>query len=111
MGRRLLRTEQDLLFTNRTEQNRTAEKKLADPFVAGVPAGLPAWMIVFVTENNWIAAAVESGGAPAMLVGLIIPRRGPGKGPRGLDIAFVRIGDSVFSSGMSTADFEDSEKP
>ncbi len=47
-------------------------------------AGLPAWVIVFVSEYNWIAAAVESGGAPAMLIGLIIARRGHGKEPKWL---------------------------
>lgn len=48
-------------------------------------AGLPAWVIVFFSEHNWIAAAVESGGAPAMLVGLIIAWRGRGKEPKWLD--------------------------
>jgi len=24
--------------------------------------GLPAWVIIFVTEHNWIAAAIETGG-------------------------------------------------
>jgi hypothetical protein len=33
--------------------------------------GLPAWIIVFIEEHNWIAAAIELGGAPSMLIGLI----------------------------------------
>ncbi|MCP5003829.1 MAG: hypothetical protein GY941_07740 [Planctomycetes bacterium] len=48
-------------------------------------AGLPAWVIVFTSEHNWIAASVESGGAPAMLVGLIIAWKGHGKEPKWLD--------------------------
>jgi hypothetical protein len=48
-------------------------------------AGLPAWVVVFISEHNWIAAGVESGGAPAMLVGLIIAWRGKGKEPKWLD--------------------------
>jgi len=48
-------------------------------------AGLPAWVIVFAIEHNWIAAAVESGGVPAMAVGLIIALRGHGAEPRWLD--------------------------
>ena len=32
--------------------------------------GLPAWVIIFVQERNWIAAALESSGAPSMLLGL-----------------------------------------
>ncbi|MGD9212426.1 MAG: hypothetical protein PVI90_16715 [Desulfobacteraceae bacterium] len=32
--------------------------------------GLPPWVIIFISERNWIAAAVESSGVPAMLIGL-----------------------------------------
>lgn len=32
--------------------------------------GLPPWILIFISERNWIAAAVESSGAPAMLIGL-----------------------------------------
>jgi hypothetical protein len=38
-----------------------------------------------MSEHNWIAAGVESGGAPAMLVGLIIAWRGHGAEPKWLD--------------------------
>ncbi|WP_316899329.1 nicotinamide mononucleotide transporter [Pseudodesulfovibrio indicus] len=48
-------------------------------------AGLPAWVTVFILERNWIAAMVEAGGAPAMLIGLIIALRGHGSEPRWLD--------------------------
>lgn len=48
-------------------------------------AGLPAWVTVFSMEHNWIAAFVEAGGAPAMLIGLIIALRGHGHEPRWLD--------------------------
>jgi hypothetical protein len=55
-------------------------------------AGLPAWVFVFVSEHNWIAAGVESGGAPAMIVGLIIANRGHGMEPKWLDyIAKVTV--------------------
>jgi len=47
--------------------------------------GLPAWVVVFISEHNWIAAGVESGGAPAMLIGLIIALRGHGAEPKWLD--------------------------
>ena len=47
--------------------------------------GLPAWIVVFISEHNWIATGVESGGAPAMLVGLIIAWRGHGAEPKWLD--------------------------
>ncbi len=32
--------------------------------------GLPPWIFIFISERNWIAAAVESSGVPAMLLGL-----------------------------------------
>ena len=48
-------------------------------------AGLPAWVMVFISERNWIAAGVESGGAPAMLIGLTIAWRGQGTAPKWLD--------------------------
>jgi len=47
--------------------------------------GLPVWVIVFMLENNWIAACVEAGGAPAMVVGLYTALHGQGKHPLWLD--------------------------
>lgn len=38
--------------------------------------GLPPWVFIFISERNWIAAAVESSGAPAMIMGLIAARQG-----------------------------------
>ncbi|MAF81114.1 hypothetical protein CL628_03835 [bacterium] len=67
------------------------------------PIGLPAWVIIFISERNWIAAAVESGGAPAMLMGLIIAIRGKGKEPRWLD--FVALVAIVGGFGFSLWDF------
>ena len=62
-------------------------------------AGLPAWIIVFVMEHNWIAAAVESGGAPAMISGLIAAHKGRGKEPGWLDgLARLTIGAGLLLS-------------
>lgn len=38
--------------------------------------GLPPWVYIFISERNWIAAAVESSGVPAMLIGLIASWQG-----------------------------------
>lgn len=65
-------------------------------------AGLPAWVMVFISERNWIAAGVESGGAPAMLVGLIIAWRGQGTGPRWLD----HISKAGVSIGLTLSVYE-----
>ncbi len=32
--------------------------------------GAPAWIFLLVEKDNWIAASVEAGGIPAMLLGL-----------------------------------------
>ncbi len=58
-------------------------------------AGLPAWIVVFISESNWIAAGVESGGAPSMVMGLVIAWMGRGREPKWLDylsIIFVLTG-------------------
>lgn len=67
-------------------------------------AGLPAWVIVFISEHNWIAAGVESGSAPAMTVGLIIAWKGHGTEPKWLDIIaklsiLVGLALSVYEFG------------
>ncbi|WP_432737876.1 hypothetical protein [Maridesulfovibrio sp. FT414] len=69
--------------------------------------GLPAWVVVFVSEHNWIAAAVESGGAPAMVSGLIVAWRGQGAAPRWLDTlaklsVFAGLGVSMYEYGGLT---------
>lgn len=37
--------------------------------------GLPPWIVIFIAERNWIAAAVESSGVPSMLLGLWAARK------------------------------------
>ncbi|SDZ94541.1 hypothetical protein SAMN05660420_00829 [Desulfuromusa kysingii] len=32
--------------------------------------GVPAWVIVLASKQNWIAASIEAGGVPSMLLGL-----------------------------------------
>lgn len=32
--------------------------------------GVPAWVIILFSEQNWIAASIEAGGVPSMLLGL-----------------------------------------
>ncbi len=41
--------------------------------------GLPPWVVLFVLNHNWIAAALEASGAPAMILALTIALRGKGK--------------------------------
>ncbi len=32
--------------------------------------GVPAWVIILLSEQNWIAASIEAGGVPSMFLGL-----------------------------------------
>jgi len=43
--------------------------------------GLPAWVILLVGWRNWIAAALEASGAPAMILGLMNAWWGKGARP------------------------------
>jgi hypothetical protein len=66
-------------------------------------AGLPAWVTVFILEHDWIAAAVESGGLPAVTIGLITALRGHGRVPGWLDrLARFSV---VFGLAASLYDF------
>ena len=65
--------------------------------------GLPPWIVIFVWERNWIAAALEASGAPAMILALTIALRGKGRKPGWLDrAAFVVI---VVGIAYSAYDF------
>ncbi len=43
--------------------------------------GVPAWVVILVLKHNWIAAAIETGGVPAMLLGLVTALLKGGKQP------------------------------
>jgi len=32
--------------------------------------GVPAWVIILISKNNWIAASIEAGGLPSMVLGI-----------------------------------------
>lgn len=69
--------------------------------------GMPAWVIIFVSEQNWMAAAVEAGGATAMILGFVTALRGVGREPRWLNwiaraAAVIGIGYSLYDFGGLT---------
>ena len=53
------------------EKNEVLRKKWQTAAWLVYLSGVSPWVIIFVYEHNWIAAAVESSGVPAMLLGLI----------------------------------------
>lgn len=68
--------------------------------------GLPPWVYIFISERNWIAAAVESSGSPAMIMGLIAAWQGQNKfqGIIWLDhfsklMIFIGLGLSFYDFG------------
>lgn len=69
--------------------------------------GVPAWVIIFVIERNWIAAAIEAGGIPAMFIGISVAMRGHGHQPKWLDylaklIAGLGLAVSLYDFGGIT---------
>ncbi|MBT3337133.1 MAG: hypothetical protein HN855_09295 [Anaerolineae bacterium] len=76
------------VFFSRAERSNSEQQKKNWRVWAWIVylLGVPAWVIIFVLEHNWIAAAIETGGAPAMIIGLSIAIRGLGHEPRWLDI-------------------------
>lgn len=47
--------------------------------------GVPAWFILLATKHDWIAATIEVGGVPSMLLGLFLAIKGIKFAPRRLD--------------------------
>lgn len=65
--------------------------------------GIPPWVIIFVSERNWIAAAVEASSVPAMIIGLNAARHGQNVKRSWLDhLARLLV---VFGLGLSLYDF------
>jgi len=92
------------VFFSRAERSKNNQAKQKSLFRAWAfyLIGVPAWVIILVSGRNSIAAAIETGGAPAMLVGLINARRGKGHAPLWLD-HFAKLA-LVIGLGLSLYD-------
>ncbi len=74
--------------------------------------GVPAWFILLASRQDWIAATIEAGGVPSMLLGLFLAIKGLKTAPGKLDqlaMAFaylmliIGVGYSIFEySGIRT---------
>ncbi len=93
------------VFFSRAERSKNNQSKQQSRFWAWTSylIGLPAWVIILVSGRNWIAAAIETGGAPAMIVGPINARRGQGHAPLWLD-HFAKL-TLAIGLGLSLYDF------
>lgn len=59
-----------ILFAVSESQQQRLKKKLKIIGWVIYILGVPAWVIILVGHQNWIAASIEAGGIPAMLLGL-----------------------------------------
>ena len=57
--------------------------------------GVPAWVIILFSKHAWIAASVEVGGVPSMLLGVFTAYRSDDSSNRDLDLT-ASISTSVF---------------
>lgn len=65
--------------------------------------GVPAWVIILSIKQNWIAASIEFGGIPAMLLGLYTVYKGSELPNRYLNIiaSFFTIAAIISGTGFS----------
>jgi len=94
------------IFFSQAERSHATSRRRAWRFRSWIVylTGIPAWVIIFVSEHNWIATSLESGGASAMIMGLIISGKGHGTEPKWLDTiaklsVLVGIGLSIYEFG------------
>ena len=59
--------------------------------------GVPAWIIILASKQNWIAASIEAGGVPSMLLGLYTVYKNAEVTPRLLN----RIAKSVTYASIA----------
>lgn len=59
-----------VFFSISQSQSQAIEKKLKIAGWTLFILGVPAWVIILIGHHDWIAASIEAGGIPAMLLGL-----------------------------------------
>lgn len=92
-----------LSIAERSERNNPNDKRWRIWAWIVYLVGLPPWIVIFVWERNWIAAALEASGVPAMILGLTIALQGKGQKPGWLDR--VAIAAIVAGIAYSAYDF------
>ena len=59
-----------ILFSVSESQDAVIKRKLKIVGWLVYILGVPAWVVILVANNDWIAASIEAGGIPSMLLGL-----------------------------------------
>ncbi len=62
-------TNKVLFALSETQQAQLKKKMKVIGWVVYI-LGVPAWVTILIGHHNWIAASIEAGGLPAMLMGL-----------------------------------------
>lgn len=68
--------------------------------------GVPPWVMILISDRNWIAASIEAGGVPAMLFGLYTVYGGNQAYNRRFDLiaSIFTYGSLVLGVGYSVID-------
>lgn len=69
--------------------------------------GVPAWVIILLNEQNWIAASIEAGGVPSMFLGLYTVYSCASAPEKSLDriASFFTFGSIALGVGYSLVDY------
>jgi len=62
--------------------------------------GVPAWVIILISEQNWIAASIEVGGVPSMLLGLYNVYNKKGGSSKHFDISALTVTYASLALGV-----------
>lgn len=62
--------------------------------------GVPAWIVLLTSQHNWIAASVEAGGIPAMVLGLYTTYHTHRKVNLGLNRLVALLTYTALTSGV-----------
>ena len=68
--------------------------------------GVPPWVIIMVAKSNWMAAAIEAGGIPAMMLGLYNVIKGQPSTNRLLNQSIETFTYSMLALGIGYSLYE-----
>jgi hypothetical protein len=63
--------------------------------------GVPAWVIILISKQNWIAASIEVGGVPSMLFGLYNVYKNAETSSRRFDLIAISVTYASLVLGVS----------
>jgi hypothetical protein len=94
------------IFFSLAERSKSEKRERRNRIISWAVylTGLPAWLLIFILQKNWILLGVEFSGAPAMALGLYLAIKGiERKPPRWFNI-IARLA-IISGLGFSIYDF------